>query len=338
MKAGMRYHVGMYGGSFNPLHNGHKECLLKAAAMCEELYVVICSRKEASDIDEKIKYRWVYSLTSHIGNVHIILLEDRTKNKKDYTEKYWDEDSRKVKAAIGKKIDVVFCGSDYDENSFWNKCYPESELYIFPRDEYSSTAIRENIYAHWEWLPLCVRPYYVKKVLIIGSESCGKSVLTINLAHHYNTNYLEEVGRDLSMLSGTDEMMLPEDYTRILLEHKDKEIQLMKQSNKILFEDTDCLITRFFMDFLENGNEDNKKLAESIAALNHYDLILHAEPDVEFVQDGDRSEEIAANRQLYSDRIEKLYEKYGFKCERISGSYVERYEKAIELVDKLFRK
>ena len=336
IKAGMKYHVGMYGGSFNPMHNGHMECIIKAASMCEQLYVVISYRNDDSDIDVKIKYRWVYTLTQHIGNVKIILLEDKLKTKAEYTEKYWQEDCRKVREAVGQKIDVVFCGSDYDESSFWNVCYPESELYIFKRDEYNSTAIRADVYGHWDWLPMFVRPYYVKKVLIIGSESCGKSVLTINLAHHYHTNYLEEVGRDLSELSGTDEMMLTEDFTRILLEHKAKELRLAEHSNKVLIEDTDCLITRFFMDFLENGSEENIRLAESIAALNHYDLILHAEPDVAWVQDGDRSKAIEENRQLYSDRIEQLYERFGFRCVRITGSYVEKYEKAIELIDELF--
>ncbi len=336
IKAGMKYHVGMYGGSFNPMHNGHMECIIKAASMCEQLYVVISYRNDDSDIDVKIKYRWVYTLTQHIGNVKIILLEDKLKTKAEYTEKYWQEDCRKVREAVGQKIDVVFCGSDYDESSFWNVCYPESELYIFKRDEYNSTAIRADVYGHWDWLPMFVRPYYVKKVLIIGSESCGKSVLTINLAHHYHTNYLEEVGRDLSELSGTDEMMLTEDFTRILLEHKAKELRLAEHSSKVLIEDTDCLITRFFMDFLENGSEENIRLAESIAALNHYDLILHAEPDVAWVQDGDRSKAIEENRQLYSERIEKLYERFGFRCVRLSGSYAERYEKAIQLIDELF--
>lgn len=87
-----------------------------------------------------------------------------------------------------------------------------------------------------------------KKVLIIGTESCGKSTLTVNLAHHFNTNYLEEVGRELSELSGTDTMMLS-DFTRILLEHKAKELKLLEHSNKVLIEDTDCLITKFFMNF-----------------------------------------------------------------------------------------
>ena len=36
-----RYKVGMYGGSFDPLHIGHIHDIIRAAAMCEELYVMI---------------------------------------------------------------------------------------------------------------------------------------------------------------------------------------------------------------------------------------------------------------------------------------------------------
>ena len=37
----MKYKVGMYGGSFDPLHIGHINNIVRAAAMCEELYIVI---------------------------------------------------------------------------------------------------------------------------------------------------------------------------------------------------------------------------------------------------------------------------------------------------------
>ena len=233
---------------------------------------------------------------------------------------------------------MVFCGSDYDENSFWNKCYAESEFVVFPRNQYSSTEIRKDLYGHWEWMPQIVRSYFTKKVLLIGGESAGKSTLTINLANYFNTVYLEEVGRDLSELSGTDRYMLSEDFTRILLEHKAKEYRLIGQANKVLFEDTDCLVTRFFMDFLEDENmEGNARLAEAIAALNQYDLILFLEPDVEWVQDGDRSEVMAADRTKYSEMIKALYEKQGFSFQVIRGDYNSRFEQAVQYVRDLLK-
>lgn len=339
MMNGKKYKVGMYGGAFCPLHLGHLTCMIKAAALCERLYIVISYRNHPSDIDVKVKIRWVYQLTKHLGNIEILTLEDTLDNKEDYTEEYWQQDCAYVKQQIGTRIDVVFCGNDYDEGSFWNQCYQESELIIFPRSQYNSTAIREDIYGHWDWMPQIVRSHFVKKVLLIGGESVGKSTLTINLAHCYNTNYLEEVGRELSELSGTDIYMQSEDFTRILLEHKAKELRLLSQSNKILFEDTDCLITRFFMEFLEDEKlKDNANLAEAIARLNSYDLILFLEPDVTWVQDGDRSEVMAADRVKYSNQIKELYKRMGFSFKIISGNYVERFEQAVELVDELLGK
>lgn len=331
-----QYNVGIYGGSFNPLHMGHVRCIIQAANMCKELYVIISTGENRDEIDYKVRYRWIYELTSHIGNVKIIRLSDIAKTKEDYTEQYWLEDSEKVKNEIGKKIDVVFCGSDYGTDSFWYKCYPKSKIITFERDKISSSEIRKHPYKYWDWIPNNVRPFYVKKVLLIGSESTGKSTLTINLANHFNTNYIDEAGRDISERSGTDLLMLSEDFTEILLTHKMNEIKAVKQSNKVLFIDTDALITQFYMDFLNDEKIVlNKQLSDAIDGLNEYDMILFLEPDVEFVQDGDRSTIIENDRLTYSNKIKEIFKKHNKKFICISGTYRERYEKAVSLVNQL---
>jgi HTH-type transcriptional repressor of NAD biosynthesis genes len=138
--------------------------------------------------------------------------------------------------------------------------------------------------------------------------------------------------------SGTDRMMLPNDYTDILLQHKIREIEAMKTSNRILFEDTDCLITLFYIGFIDGEQKENNiVLAEAIAHFNSYDLILFLEPDVPFVQDGDRSGIITANREKYSNNIKEIYQKYGFKYEIITGNYQHRFENAVELIDNLLK-
>lgn len=334
----MKYNVGMYGGCFNPLHLGHVDCIIQAANMCRQLYIVLSIGTNRNEINYRIRYRWIYQLTKHIGNVKIITLEDDAKTKNDYTEDYWKSDSDKVKAQVGKPIDVVFCGSDYDENSFWNICYPESELYIFQRNGISSTEIRKNPYTHWDWLPNVVKPYYVKKVLLMGGESTGKSTLTINLANRFNTNYIDEFGKDFSEQSGTDMLMISNDFTEILLQHKLNEVKALEYSNKILFIDTDTLVTQFYMNFLNDPEiEKNKALSDAIDALNTYDLILFLEPDVEFVQDGDRSEVIKNDRVKYSNQIKDLISSHGKQFVIIDGSYQERYEKSIKEVEKLLQ-
>ena len=333
----MQYSVGMYGGSFNPLHLGHVDCIIRAASMCKRLYIVLSVGTNRDEIDYKVRYRWLYQLTKHIGNVKIIILKDDAPTKRDYSEKYWSSDAAIIKNAIGEKIDVVFCGSDYDSDSFWNVCYPESKLIIFDRNEMNSTDIRMNPYSHWDWLPKVVRPYYTKKVLLMGGESTGKSTLTIHLANYFNTNYIDEAGRDISEKSGTDLLMLSEDFTEILLQHKLNEMKAIEQSNKILFIDTDALVTQFYMDFLSDPNiEKNKALADAIDALNAYDLILFLEPDVPFVQDGDRSTVIQADRIQYSEQIKTLLKQHNKTFTCIEGDYLQRYRRSVDAVKKLF--
>lgn len=167
----MKYRCGMYGGSFNPLHIGHVRCIIRAANMCERLIIVISNGRKRCEADIRVRYRWVYELTRHLPDVRIFILEDDCGTKAEYGEAQWFTDAEKVKAFAGEKIDAVFCGSDYDENSFWNVCYPDAELVIFPRDGISSTEIRKDIYGHWDWLPTNVRSYYVKKSCLSAAKA-----------------------------------------------------------------------------------------------------------------------------------------------------------------------
>jgi len=335
----MRYKVGMYGGSFDPLHIGHIHDIIKASSLCEELFVMIswCEGRESTS--KELRYRWILNCTRHLPNIKIILIEDKAVSKEEYnTDYYWEKGANDIKATIGKPIDAVFCGDDYyGTNRFESLYSSESEVIYFPRKEVpiSSTEIREWASENWDYIPDVCKSFYARKVLVVGGESTGKSTLVQNLALAYNTNFVSEVGRDTCEYAGGEEFMIMDDLYENILRQKINVMDALQRSNRILFVDTDALTTLFYAGFLLEESDKLDKcehLAEAVANINEWDLVLFLEPTVEFVQDGTRSEVIAEDREKYSNQIKALLEKYNVRYYSLNGDYLDRFVESKRLI------
>lgn len=335
-----KYKVGMYGGSFDPLHIGHIHDIIRGAAVCEELYVMIswCEGRESTS--KELRYRWILNSTRHLPNVKIIMIEDTAVSKEAYnTDYYWEKGAKDIKNTIGKPIDVVFCGSDYKGTNRFESLYcPESEVVYFDREEVpiSSTQIRDWATEHWAYIPKVCRDYYTKKVLIVGGESTGKSTLVENLALAYNTNFVAEVGRETCAYAGGEEYMISEDLIENFIRQKDEVRKAAKDSNRILFVDTDALTTGFYCDLLISEMKEREhlcKLADAIHESNQWDLVLFLEPEgTVFVQDGTRNEDIMKERKKYSNMLKAWFDKKGVSYDVICGDYLNRFNQAKQII------
>lgn len=332
------YRVGMYGGSFNPLHLGHVNDIIEAANMCEKLYIVLSNTNDPKEIDHRERLMWLKNITSDMENVEVFEIFDRNTSKDTYD---WSLGAQDIKNYIKDKIDVVFSGNDYKERNIWEALYPESKIVYFPREEIniSSTQIRENPFKYYDYLPKIVQRHYIKKVCVLGTESCGKSTLVRNLAKYFNTTYVEEAGRFICDEAGGIDNMQKYHYFEILFKHKQLEKEAFNHANKVLFIDTDSLITLYYyqlgFDTKTKIDKEFESIATSISYLNNYDLYIFLEPDVKWVQDGTRTYGEDEIRKENNDKLKKILDTNGIKYVSIKGNYQERYIQSREKVKQL---
>ena len=275
-----------------------------------------------------------------MDNVEVIEIFDKNTSKDTYD---WEAGAKDIKEAIGKPISVVFSGDDYKGKNRWETLYPESKIVYFPRSEVniSSTEIRNNPYKYYDYLPRVVQQYYVKKVCVVGTESCGKSTLVRNLAMYFNTTHVEEAGRYICDDAGGIDNMQKYHYFEILFKHKQLEKEALTNARKVMLVDTDSLITLYYynLGFKDNDplNKAFSDVAQGISVLNNYDLYLFLEPDVEWVQDGTRTYGEQEVREENNNTLKELLKKNGIEYVTIRGNYQERYEQSKEKVLELIR-
>lgn len=334
----MEYKIGMYGGSFNPLHLGHVNNIIRASNQCEKLYVVLSNSSDKDEIDHRERFMWLKSITADMENIDVFEIFDNENTKQSHD---WEIGATNIKKHIGCNIDVVFAGDDYKERNIWEKLYKESKIVYFSRNEIniSSTEIRNNPYEYFNFLPNIVKQYYTKKICIIGTESCGKTTLVRNLAKYFNTTYVEEAGRYTALEAGGIENMQPYHYFQILFKQKQLESTALENANKILLIDTDSLITLYYY---ELGFSDTKEInnafysiAQNISILNNYDLYIFLEPDVKWVPEkGSRIYGDEQIRNINNKKLKKIFDKNNISYISISGNYEERYTKAKNLIEQ----
>ena len=177
----------------------------------------------------------------------------------------------------------------------------------------------------------------IKKIVVIGPESTGKSSLCKALSEHYKTIWVKEFAREYLERNGKDYVF--EDLYKIALgqleeiENTVVKVGIQQEANtqNLLFIDTDLYVIKIWSEFVFNKC-DNSILTE--ITKQQYDLYLLCDVDLPWVNDNLREyPDLKVRQKLFHYYKEEMAaQKTPWKI--ISGDYDERTIAAIKFIDQ----
>jgi NadR type nicotinamide-nucleotide adenylyltransferase len=179
-------------------------------------------------------------------------------------------------------------------------------------------------------------PMPLRKIVVIGPESTGKSTLCRQLAAHYNTEWVKEYARGYLLENGKryvyDDLAI---IAKGQLEKEDGTVNRLGRTDKnLVFIDTDMYVMKVWSEFVFNKC-DNSILTE--IAKRKYDLYLLCDIDLPWEPDELREYPDLESRQklfhFYKDALINQHVPWRL----IRGEESARVSQAIQLIDEFIR-
>jgi len=279
-------------GKFMPFHSGHEAMIRFALSQCDFLTVIVCcSDRELMPCSQR--KRWITDTFEENENVEVVMFdyeEDELPNtsvSSSEVSKIWAAKFKELLPDHTRLItsepygDMVagFMGIEHIAYD------PDKQLHPV-----SATKIRTDAFGNWEFLPESVKEDYITKVVILGTESTGKTTLTERLSDHFKSSFVLEAGRDVIPDSTAFTM---DDLSRVASVHAERIADASVGKSPLLIIDTDVHITMSYGQFVF---EMLPQVDECIYKRNKADLYLYLNNDVAYVQDGSRLSEEDRNQ------------------------------------------
>lgn len=323
------FNHGIVAGKWYPLHLGHDYLIRKALEQSKRLTIfVVFKAGETPDVDIRVQWLKEAYPTANVRKVCDMFMDNDTRESNvswaRYTSHILENDLP----------DAVFSSEQYAIG--WAEEMGAKHVMVdAPRSMYavSGTQIRNDPYFYWHLIHPSAQPYYVKKVLVVGAESTGKSTLAINLSRKYGTFFVPEYGRLYVEKHGIDDQVKREIFPEIVNEQVRLEDTLIRRSNRVLFCDTDLFTTWLWYQLWQPETKDDL-LAQTILSENEkrqYDLVLISnDAGTEWIDDGFRDQK--DTRRWFTKKFREHYE----DSVLLSGTWENREKAAIAAVNALF--
>ncbi len=316
-------------GKFLPFHKGHEAMINFALTKCDILTVLVCCSNKES-IPGSIRKTWIEKTFENENKVEVRIfnyLESELPNTSESSKEVSE-----IWASIFKKqfpdYSLLVTSEEYGNYvaSFMNI---QHIVFDIPRKNLpvSSTAIRNDIFLNWKSLPDNVKPYYAIKVVILGTESTGKTTLTEKLSECFMCSQVLETGRDIIPNSNSFSF---DDLHLVAIEHSKRIDHTILDVSPLIIIDTDIHITKSYSRFIFNKELE---VSNDIYNSNKANLHIYLNNDVEYLQDGTRLS--LEDRNLLDLSHRQVLKDHNVEIIEVNGNWDERFEKAVKHVNKL---
>lgn len=327
--------IGIYFGSFSPMHVGHQAEIYKALIENDGLILLVSGydgdRGDKIGLDLQKRFRYLREAFNDEPNIYVGSIDENNIPRypdgwTKWLESLMSQVDHAVTETFGHDYTFYVGEDDYvkelrertakfeDGNTYHVVKSDRSDIQI------SATMIREHPMAHWNYINRVFRRHFTKKVLVVGSASTGKSTLIRRLSRSINAPFSEEYARTYEEESNvTDEELDATDYMRFIQGQYDansKEIN-SPSNNGIVFLDTDAIVTRVYaqMGLTDEENAKMEPFFQDTIANEKFDLILVIPPITEYVDDGfrDMSQSDDDTRWDFHNRLMAMLKEFGFE-------------------------
>ena len=313
--------TGMLLGKFMPPHMGHITLANFAKSYVDELTIVVGTLKD-EPIPGELRHEWMREMFPKVNVVH--LTDENPQHPDDHPD-FWQIWYDSLMRVLPEKPTYVFAGEDYGlplAETLGSTFIPANMgRSIIP---VSATMIRENPAANWNYIAPAARPYFLKRVSIVGAEATGKTVLAEKLAQHFQTLHVPEYA--YSYIKIYDKNLTSTDFENIAKGQIASEESIAKQANRLLICDTDLMMTEIWSEEIQEKPLD-------FPSAPVYDLTILMEADTLWQDDIHRFKN--TDRKKMTEKCEAYLKAQKRPYIKILGDWATREKMAIKAIENI---
>lgn len=347
--------IGVVFGSFAPLHQGHLDLIMRAKKECDGGCMVISCGYDGDKGEPLMphykRYRYVREFFADDDLVAVYSINDTEIGADKYPNGWgrWLEEFNRIWDVSGSSGQPVWYVGDQEYYDDLLEMGYEAHLVDRKADNpICATMIRQNPIANWDKITFPFRRIFSTNILICGTASEGKTVMTRDLGKYFNAPYSYEWARDYMQESCVSDWELDgADYMAFLEGQYNLNKKLINSpaNHGVFFADSDSMVTRMYAEYYAKDKscaltqEEFEKvavMADELTRKCRWDKIFLLAPHGVFVDDHTRfmaHSGMTERQELFDILCRNIRESGNWdKVVVLNGNYYENFMAVVNYV------